>query len=346
MRCFMKITKKDFGLGTTLFTLENDNGVRLEVTDLGARIVKWYVPQEDGEKNIVLGFDRAEDYQTVDTYLGSTIGRVAGRITAGKFEIDGTKYEVVTQPAQSNNTLHGGPDSFETKIWQSELKESEEDVQVIFTYLSPDGENKFPGNLKVEVTYTLNNQNEWRIDYKAQTDKATLFNPTNHVYFNLTGNQEEEIHEHTMWLDSDRFAVINPDVTVTGEIREVKGTPFDFQDEKKIAEIYETDYEQNTLVGGLDHPFLLNKNQSYQARIVSPDGKIKVEMATTEPAVVIFSGNFGPEEPGVKKVKNFTGITLETQELPGSVEFEGFGDIVLRPGNTFTSSTTYKVSYR
>ncbi|MGX6979676.1 aldose epimerase family protein [Vagococcus elongatus] len=341
----MKISTTNFGANATLYTLENDHQVKLMATDLGARIVKWLVPQQEGHTNIVLGFDKGEDYQTIDSYLGSTIGRVAGRITDGKFEIDGTKYQVTTQPEQSNNTLHGGPDSFETKLWQAETFVGTDYVQIVFHYQSPDGENGFPGNMAISVTYTLNNNNEWRIDYKATTDKATLFNPTNHVYFNLTDNHEQTVHQHKMQLASDSFAVINDDVTVTGELRSVMDTPFDFRDAQPLTQIYESDYPQNTLVGGLDHPFVLREDVPVQAKLISPDEKISVEMTTTEPAVVVFSGNFGPEAPGVKKVKNFTGITLETQELPGAIEFENFGDIVLKPENTFTSTTTYKVNF-
>lgn len=341
----MKISKKDFGANATLYTLENDHNVKLMATNLGARIVKWIVPQEKNPVNIVLGFDSGEDYQTIDTYLGSTIGRVAGRITDGKFEIDGEKYQVATQPAQNDNTLHGGPDSFETKLWQAETFVSGDYAQIVFSYQSPEGENGFPGNMDITITYTLNNDNQWRIDYKATTDKATLFNPTNHVYFNLTDNHEETLHQHKMQLASDYFAVINDDVTVTGELRSVSDTPFDFREAQPLSQIYESNYSQNTLVGGLDHPFVLRKDAPVQAKLISPDEKISVEMTTTEPAVVIFSGNFGPETRGVKKVKNFTGITLETQELPGAIEFKDFGDIILRPDDTFTSTTTFKVNF-
>ncbi|MGX7030311.1 aldose epimerase family protein [Vagococcus zengguangii] len=340
----MTISVQDFGNGATLYTITNKHNVSLSATDLGARIVKWLVPTAEGEKNIVLGFDNATGYQTIDTYLGSTIGRVAGRISNGQFEIDGTDYQVETQASQNNHTLHGGPESFETKIWKTDVNEAQN--QLVFSYHSPDGENGFPGNLEVQVTYTLTDDNEWVIDYQATTDNATLFNPTNHVYFNLTGNHEETIHEHTLQLASDMFAVINEDVTVTGEKRAVDGTPFDFRQASKLAQIYDTNYEQNVLVGGLDHPFFLEKTTEPQAVLTSPSGDIKVEMHTDEDAVVIFSANFGPDkEDGSEKITNFTGITLETQAAPGAIEFDGFGDIVLRPGQTYRSQTGFKVIY-
>ncbi|MGX6961876.1 aldose epimerase family protein [Vagococcus xieshaowenii] len=340
----MTITTQTFGNGATLYTLTNKHNVSLSATDLGARIVNWYIPTTQGTKNIVLGFDSSDDYQTIDSYLGATIGRVAGRITNGTFTIDDTEYHVTTQSDQNNNTLHGGPDSFETKIWHTTI--NDEHNQLIFTYNSSDSENGFPGNLEVQVSYTLTDDNEWLIDYHATTDQATLFNPTNHVYFNLTGNPEETIHEHTLQLASETFAVINKDVTVTGEKRNVGGTPFDFRQPRKIAQIYDTDYEQNVLVGGLDHPFFLEKTDGPQATLTSPTGDIKVEMTTDEEAVVIFSANFGPDKTDEsKKLTNFTGITLETQAAPGAIEFDDFGDIILRPNKAFHSKTCFKVQY-
>ena len=196
------------------------------------------------------------------------------------------------------------------------------------------------------MTYTLTDDNEWLIDYQAATDQATLFNPTNHVYFNLTGNHEQTIHEHTLQLASKEFAVINKDVTVTGEKRAVEGTPFDFQQTKPLEQIFTTDYEQNILVGGLDHPFFLEKTSQPQATLTSPTGDITVEMHTEEEAVVIFTANFGPDkEDGSKKLTNFTGITLETQAAPGAIEFDGFGDIILRPDQPYHSQTRFSVRY-
>lgn len=336
----MKIESRSFGANATLYTLENDNGIKLEVTDYGARIVNLFVPTAEGEKNIVLGFESAEEYAEKDNYIGATIGRVAGRITDGKFEIDGTHYQIPQN--ENSSTLHGGPNSFETKIWAAKTEESAEEAAVVFSYVSPEGENDFPGELTVEVRYSLNNDDEWKVSYTANTDKATLFNPTNHVYFNLTGDVTQTVDEHQLSLAADKFVVLRKGTLATGELRDVEGTPFDFRQGNAVKQTFETDYEQNVLVNGLDHPFMLTEN-SPQAVLTAPKGDIAIEMTTDEPTVVIFTAQLGetPEMRG-KKMANRGGITLETQVSPGALE-HGFGNIVLRPEDTFTSSTTYKV---
>ncbi|KAF1298338.1 galactose mutarotase [Enterococcus sp. JM4C] len=341
----MKISQQSFGEKAGLFILENDNGYKLEVTDFGARVVNFKVPTKNGEKNIVLGFDSAEEYLEKDTYIGATIGRVAGRISKGFFTIDGTNYQVETQP-EHGNTLHGGPHSFEEVYWAAETAIDEQGVHVTFSYTSPDGEKGFPGELAVSVTYTLNNANEWRLNYQAKTTKATLFNPTNHVYFNLTGDVTQATDTHKLQVAADKFVVVGDDTTATGEIRSVAGTPFDFQKAQEMTQAYAADYQQNVLVGGLDHPFVLSADaKAPQATISSPDDSIKVEMTTTEPSVVIFTAQFGEKAPIMRgeKLAQHGGITLETQVMPGAIEFEGFGDIVLQPTETFTSETVYKV---
>ncbi|MGM0123437.1 galactose mutarotase [Enterococcus sp. AZ194] len=341
----MKISQQPFGEKATLFVLENDNGYKLEVTDFGARVVNFKVPTKTGEKNIVLGFDSAEEYLEKDTYIGATIGRVAGRISKGQFEIDGTSYQVATQK-EHGNTLHGGPNSFEEVYWATETAIDEQGVHAIFSYTSPDGEKGFPGNLEVKVTYTLTNENDWQLAYEAKTDKATLFNPTNHVYFNLTGDVTQATDTHQLQVAADRFVVVGDDTTATGEIRSVEGTPFDFRAAQKMTQAYEADYQQNVLVDGLDHPFVFEKEApAPQATIISPDNRLRVELSTTEPSVVIFTAQFGEKAPIMRgqKLAHHGGITLETQVMPGAIEFEGFGHIILQPNEVFTSKTVYKV---
>lgn len=340
----MKIKTRSFGDTATLYSLENDNGYKLEVTDLGARIVNLFVPTESGSKNIVLGFDSEEEYRQIDPYIGATIARVAGRIRKGQFQIDGVDYQAQTQADQHGNTLHGGPHNVEEKIWQGEPVQAADRVQVIFRHTSADGAKGFPGELRMEVTYTLTNDNEWLISYRANTDKATLFNPTNHVYFNLTGDVTASTKDHTLRLAADKFAVVDDTTSATGELRDVTGTSFDFRQGRKLAQAYDSSYEQNTLVDGLDHPFVLNKTAGPAAVLTSPTGDIAVEMLTDEPSVVIFTAQFGSPVPMRGKTLAFHGgITLETQVLPGAVEFAGFGDIVLRPEDTFESTTIFKI---
>lgn len=336
----MKIESTAFGKNATLYTLENDNGIKLGVTDFGARIVNLLIPTENGEKNLILGFDSADEYAEKDTYIGATIGRVAGRITDGKADIAGTSYQFPKN--NSGNTLHGGPDSFEVKTFTAETEENTNEAAVIFSYISPDGENDFPGELHLSVRYSLNNDDEWTVSYTANTDKATLFNPTNHVYFNLTGDVTQSVDNHQLTVAADKFVVLGEGTLATGELRDVKDTPFDFRQGNAVKQAFETDYEQNTLVKGLDHPFVLTET-SPQAVLTAPAGDISIEMTTDEPAVVIFTAQFGetPEMRG-EKLAYRGGITLETQVMPGALEY-GFGDIVLQPEDTFTSSTTYKI---
>lgn len=337
----MNITEKEFGQGAILYRLENDNGYKIDVTNLGARIVAFYVPTRNGVKNIVLGFDSAEEYLQKDAYIGATIGRVAGRIKDGNFVIEGKPYH--TTQNEKGNTLHGGPNNFETKLWLAETNQNLHEANVTFTYTSLDDEQGFPGNLDVKVTYTLTNDNVWQVEYEAKSDIATLFNPTNHVYFNLTGDVTQNVGDHTLQLASEKFAVVDADTLATGEVRSVAGTPFDFRRGEKVAQVFDTDYEQNTLVGGLDHPFFLEKAEP-QAVLASPTEDIKVELLTDEPSVVIFTAQFDPlPEMHGQKLAYHGGLTLETQVSPGALE-HGFGDIILPAHKTFKSQTSFKVT--
>lgn len=341
----MELLESQFGENARLFSLINDHGARLDVTDFGARIVNLMVPTSTGERNIVLGFDSPEAYVAQDPFIGASIGRVAGRIRLGQFEIDGKSYQVQTDP-QTGHTLHGGSPSFDTQVWQSSSFQTADAVGVKFTLLSPTGENGFPGNLTASVTYTFNNDNEWALLYQAQSDEPTLYNPTNHVYFNLMGDVTTPIDQHVLTLVSDEFAVLNEDVTVTGEKRHVSGTAFDFSTPKTLANCFEfSDDAQKDLFSGMDHPFFLTHAGDVDAILESPDGAVRVEMVTDQDTVVVFTANFGDggRVMGGKNLVNHGGITLEAQAAPGAVEFADFGDIVLRPEQTYQAKTTYRI---
>lgn len=343
----MKITKIPFGDQAFLFTIENDHGLCLEASNYGARIVNLFVPTEFGKKNIVLGFETFDDYKK-EPYYGASIGRVAGRIKNGEFSIDGTQYHTSTSPFK--NTLHGGKYGLHDKIWSYEVSVEKEHASIIFSTCSPHGENGFPGNLNVNVTYTLDNFNVWSVSYYATSDKDTIFNPTNHVYFNLTGNPSIPINHHSLQISSDLFAPLHDDKTVTGEKRSVIGTPFDFRVSKKLNSIFENaDDPEVKKVQGLDHPFFLTCLSSAEkaAELISPDEKIKVEVYTEEPAIVVYTANFVEGVPlmhGEKLIKH-GGITFETQAAPGAIEFDDFGDIILRAGKNYTSLSKYKISF-
>ncbi|MCM3538640.1 aldose epimerase family protein [Priestia endophytica] len=342
----MKLTQSPFGDETLLFTIENDNGVIVEVTNFGARIVNLFVPTDSGYKNIVLGFDSIEDYKK-ETYCGATIGRVAGRIKNGEFSLDESLYK--TSVNQSGNTLHGGTSGFDEKIWSYEVNETDQSTSIIFSTYSPHSENGFPGNLEVSVTYTLDNLNIWSVSYQAKSDKDTIFNPTNHVYFNLTGHPSKPIDDHSLQIFSEEFAPVNTDTTVTGEKRSVIETPYDFRTPKKLKSTFESVDAEVKKVQGIDHPFFLTCSELDQiaAKLISPDGKIKVEVYTEEPTIVVYTANIVEGIPLMhgEKLIQHGGITFETQVAPGAIEFEDFGDIILLADENYASQTKYKISF-
>lgn len=343
----MKVSQNPFGNDALLLTIENDNGVRLEVSNFGARIVSLYVPTDSGPKNIVLGFDSLEDYK-METHYGATIGRVAGRIKNGEFSLGETLYK--TSVNQSGNTLHGGKPGFDEKTWRYEVEETDQSASITFSTNSPDGENGFPGNLEVSVTYTLDNLNVWSVSYQAKSDKNTIFNPTNHVYFNLTGHPSISIEEHSLQISSEEFAPVNADTTVIGEKRSVNGTVFDFRSSKKIKSAFKSNDAQVKRVQGIDHPFFLTCSGLDQtaAKLISPDEKITVEVHTEETAIIVYTANFVEGVPLMhgEKLIQHGGITFETQAAPGAIEFEDFGDVILLAGETYTSKTKYKIGIR
>lgn len=341
----MTITEKDFGQGYHLITLSNTHGLKLAVTDLGARIVQLTA----NDRELILGFDSAQEYLTKDAYIGATIGRTAGRIEKGQFSLNDQTYQLSVDP-QTGHSLHGGTPGFEQKKWTYQLNETDKESSVTFTTTSPDGEHGFPGNLSVEVCYTLTEDNIWRVRTQAISDQDTLFNPTNHVYFNLSGDVEESIDQHTLWLDSESFAPLRPDSIPTGEKASVAQTAFDFQTPQKLATVFTSQFEQKQLVDGIDHPFFLNNPgmNHVSAYLLSPDEQIKVSIMTDSPSVVIFTANFGQDTPEMhgKKLANHGGITFETQIAPGAEQYPAFGNIHLAAHTPFETTTEFKIDTR
>ncbi|RYM07104.1 galactose mutarotase [Sporolactobacillus sp. THM7-7] len=344
----MEIYKTEFGSfhNQTIwqYTLTNDNGLKLKVMNYGATLTSIETPdKQEKTARIVIGSGRFNDYLEEDAYFGATIGRVAGRITAGKFSIDGTNYQLPLNDGK--NTNHGGPDSFERLLWDSHPFRIPDQVGVRFDLFSPDGSNGFPGNLNVSVSYSLNQKNEWRLHYEATTDKPTLFNPTNHVYFNLSGDLDQKVDHHLLTLNSHRFGEINKDGTPTGRLIDVADTPFDFTQSAVVKRGFESDHPQNKLVNGYDHPFFLDKHgDGPDAVLKEPVSGRQVSMTTTNNAVVVYSGN-GLSEKIVmdgKPTKPHLGITLEAQMMPDAIHHEGFGNIILRPGVKYEADTIYQ----
>lgn len=347
-RNIMEISIKDFGkLSETViqeYTLTNRQGVSLSAITYGAAVTSIQTPDKNGLfQNIVLGYTDLNEYVNYRPYYGATIGRVAGRIDKGRFTLDGTHYQLETN--DKTNHSHGGINGLDTKIWTVETISSEDEAQLIFTYTSPHHENGYPGNLTVQVTYTLNESNEWKITYHATTDKTTLFNPTNHVYFNLSGDPTKGINQHELTLTSSHFAELRVDSIPTGKLLPVKGTPFDFRTTDTVNKGFESDYPQNKLVSGYDHPFILEHLANKPEAILSDRASGRqVQMVTDRDAVVIYAVNTldGRHTDEGSLQEHFAGITLEAQNLPNAINQAGFGNVILHPNETFHSETTYR----
>ena len=343
----MKITKQTFGeineQTITLYTLRNNNGVEVSCMDYGCIITKILAPDIDGRsENIVLGYDELESYLTDTNYFGAVIGRVGGRIANGWFELGGKSYDLPKNDGE--NHLHGGPNGFNTAIWEAKPFDSGEEIGVRFIYKSSDGESGYPGNLDVAVTYRLTNENKFTISYGAVSDQDTLLNLTNHTYFNLSGNLKETILNHELVLQSNQYLELNKELIPTGNKVDVTDTSFDFRNGRKIVDGVKSNDNQNELVGnGYDHPFLLDDTKNEQMILSDQNSGRMVSVKTTEPCVVLYTGNSISDDLEVKGVPTgkYLGICLETQSPPDAIHHPEFPSIILEKGNKYHSSTTY-----
>lgn len=342
----MQVIKQNYGSidGQTIskFTLVNDQGMTISFLDYGCTITEIIVPDRNGKfENIVLGFDNLEAYQSYSFYFGSIIGRVAGRIKGASFELDGNIYTLAKN--ESRNCLHSGTEGLHQVKWRGEIVNKGNDVGVKFSYLSPDGEGGFPGNLCLHVTYTLNQLNEFTILYEGVSDKRTLINLTNHTYFNLSGKLNTSVGEHWLKMASDQFVELDNEMLPTGRLLEVKGTPFDFRNWRKLKDGMNSNHQQNKLAGwGYDHPFLLNREK--EIMLFEGESGRTLKITTTEPAVVLYTGNMLEGDfliSGNVKVHKYLGLCLETQALPDAVHHSHFPSITFEQGEKYQSQTMY-----
>ena len=334
---------------TELVTLKNKNGMEVAVTNFGGRIVSIMAPNRAGEMvDVVLGFDNINDYQTVPTDFGASIGRYANRINKGRFTLDGVEYQL----PQNNfgHCLHGGPNGWQYSIY---TVASKSENQVVLTLLSPDGEAQFPGTVNAEVTYTLTDENAIDIAYKATTDKPTIINMTNHSYFNLTGSAENKILEDVLQINASNFTPVDSTYMTTGEIAPVEGTPMDFRTPTVIGErIDNFDYEQLKNGNGYDHNWVLDTERDITrpaAVLYSPASGIEMTLYTDEPGVQVYTGNFLDGTVTGKKDIVYgqrTGICLETQKYPDTPNKAEWPSCVLRPGETYTSRCIFAFGVR
>lgn len=332
--------KFDFGRGSILYRLKNRQGMVLEVTDFGARIVAIKLPLENGElRTVTLSAASREDYETNDVYVGASILPVAGRISGAQTTIkDQVVHLAENEPGR---TLHGGNDTANQHVWKV-LSTDEETNQIVFGYELADGFNGFPGKVEVQAIYQLTDDNEVKVSYQARSDKDTIFNPTNHVYFNLAGNPKATIAGHRFTIAAQEFASLGDDNMPTGRLEDVEGTPFDFREGALIDQGLALLHPQNQVVSGYDHPWLLNPLVDYPVEVVSPDERVKLTFKTNQPAVVIYTYNHGPTELAAKH-----GVfSLECQALPNACNLPGFGSILLEKENVFESQTTYQFSWK
>lgn len=343
----MHLDQKEFGKTACgqevkLFSLVNPEGITVTVTNYGGVITSIIAPDKDGNKeNVVLGFDtfdkyNSEAYLANYPYLGAICGRYANRIAKGKFSINGDSYELAVN--NGPNHLHGGLTGFDKKVWNAEVIENETEVGVALTYRSVDGEENFPGNLDLCVTYTLNDNNELNIDYKATTDKATPVNLTNHSYFNLSGTHQHML-EHHLQVEADEFTKVDNTLIPVGTYEGVAGTAYDFRVAHPInqnMEGLEDGYDMNFVVRG-------EAGELREAAILQhKESGRKMEVLTTQPGIQVYTGYYLPEIDG--KMGRYSGVALETQHYPDSPNKPEFPNTILKPEEQYHEITIYRFS--
>ncbi|MCB0064097.1 MAG: galactose mutarotase [Caldilineaceae bacterium] len=344
----MKIEEHAFGtVGNepiTRYVLRNDHQVTVEIINYGGIITAIRTPdRNDVVGDIVLGFDTLGEYVDHNPFFGCIAGRYANRIAEGRFTLDGTTYQLATN--NGPNHLHGGLRGFDKVVWQASSTATADEAQVVLRYHSSDGEEGYPGNLDVTVTYTLNNLNQLILHYTATCDQATILNLTNHTYFNLAGSGT--ILDHFVWLDADRYTPVSAALIPTGELAPVAGTPFDFRTPTAIGARIAQEHEQLIYGGGYDHNWVLNHSTSADVpsiTVTEPISGRRLDVRTTQPGVQFYTGNMMPDRlpgKGGQSYTKRTGFCLETQHFPDSPNQPNFPSTVLRAGETFAETTVF-----
>ncbi|MET9448627.1 aldose epimerase family protein [Streptomyces cinerochromogenes] len=349
-----KPVKEVFGTladGTKVYrwSLEN-GGTRLKVLSYGGIVQSLEIPDRHGRyANVSLGYDNLAAYVAGTTFFGATIGRYGNRIAGGRFTLDGKQYQLSVNDGV--NSLHGGAKGFNTKVWDIEPFTSGSDVGLHLYYTSVDGEMGYPGTLRTKVTFTLNRHGDWRIDYEATTDRPTVVNLTNHTYYNLAGEGSGSIYDHELWLAASRYTPTDSGLIPTGERAKVAGTPFDFSRPKPIGRDIRTGHPQLVTAKGYDHNFVLDKGVTarpqHMATLRDPGSGRTLKIFTDQPGVQFYSGNFLDGTlvgPSGRTYRQGDGLCLETQHFPDSPNHAAFPSTVLRPGQTYRTSTIHRFS--
>ena len=342
----MSISRKEFGSidgkAVSLFTMKNRNETEVRVINYGCIITSIIVKDKNGRhRDIALGFDNLEDYLKEHPFFGAVIGRFGNRIAGAEFKLNERTCKLFAN--NGKNHLHGGKKGFDKVIWEYEIDKN----TLKFSYLSIDEEEGYPGNLKVNVNYTLTDNNEIKISYKAESDKDTVLNLTNHSYFNLNGEGSETILDHNLTLNADSFLPTDSESIPTGEYCPVSGTEFDFTTTSVIGDRINSKNEQLEFVGGYDHNFILNKSDKLLKKAGTAESKesgIKMDVFTTEPGIQFYSGNYldGTLIGKSGKYRKQSGFCLETQHYPDSPHFPKFPSTILKKGDLFSSETIYR----
>ena len=349
----MSIKKELFGThrGCDIYkyTLENENGMSVVISNFGATILSINVPDKNGEvADVICGYDDLQSYIDADGYQGAIIGRVGNRICRGKFELDGVQYDMYIN--NGPNHLHGGKEGFDKKIWQVLALDEGVEPSIKLFLLSADGDEGYPGNLAVTVSYALKNDGSLSIRYEANTDKRTIINLTNHTYFNLGGYNSGKIYDQELWLDADTYLPTDDTLIPTGEIRSVANTPFDFRLPKAIGRDIKMQDQDLIIAGGYDHCLNFTGGETklpkLRARVIHKESGRLMEMYTNQPCVQFYSGNFltNPKYPfrGNVPQEIQMAFCLETQHMPDSINHENFTNVFLNPNEKYDYTTIYK----
>lgn len=331
------------------YTMRNRNHVAVQVITWGATVTNFGSPDKDGKfADIVLGFDSLPGYLNNTPYFGVVVGRYGNRIARGKFTLNGKTYTLAINNAP--NHLHGGIKGFDKVLWTGEPVQTDTAVGVTLTYVSPDGEEGYPGTLLAKVTYTLNDRNELAIDYQATTDRATPVNLTNHTYWNLRGDGNGDILSHMLTIDADSMTPVDSTLIPTGQITPVAGTPFDFTTPTAIGARIDADDQQIRNGHGYDHNLVLRRGApgalAHAARLTDPVSGRTLDVSTTEPGVQYYSGNFLDGTVVGKNGRKYprrSGVALETQHYPDSPNKPQFPSTILEPGKTYHTRTVFTV---
>lgn len=335
--------KTEAGEAVTLFTCTNEHGLVLKLIDYGAIVVAVETPDRNGRlANINVGFTSLDGYLQRHPYFGATVGRFCNRVAKGKFSLNGKSYTLAVN--NGANHLHGGLKGFDKQMWKGSPVKSASEVGVKFTRRSPDGEEGYPGNLDVTVTYTLTNKNELKVEFSATCDQDTVLNLTNHNYWNLAGAGSGTILNHELTLMSDKYLPVDDGLIPTGKLADVKGTPLDFTAAHKIGERIQQIKADPV---GYDHCFALRSQDgslALAAKVKDPSSGRVMEILTTQPGIQFYSGNFLDGTPANGGNKQYEGFCLETQHYPDSPNQPNFPSAVLKPGQKFHQTTVHRFS--